>query len=103
MERVKSEEQERLREGLQERAGAPYQELGQAVRPEGNSLRSGLSTRGPKLGSSCSLTLGKSLGLSFPVCKMESTCPIKAGLPVGWSAVYAVFGVVLGRDRISPE
>lgn len=59
--------------GCRNGRGAPYQELGQAVRPEENSLRSGLSTRGPKLGSSCSPTLGKSLGLSFPVCKMEST------------------------------
>lgn len=63
MARVKSEEQERLREGLQGGRGSGYQELGQAVKPEGNSPRSGLATRGPNLGSSCSATPGKSLGL----------------------------------------
>lgn len=95
---VKSEEQERLREGVW-----GYQELGQTVKPEGNSTRSRLATRSPNLSSSRSASLRKSLGLSFPICKMEITCPVKLGLLAGWSAVCAMFGVMLVRDRISPE
>lgn len=57
------------------RAGAVgYQEPGRAAKPAAHSMRSNLATLGPKLSSSCSAVLGKSLGLSFPMHKMERTC-----------------------------
>lgn len=73
------------------------------MKPEGNGMRSRLATRAPNLSSSCSASPGKSLGLSFPVCKMEITCPVKLGPLAGWSSVCTMFGAMLVRDRVSPE
>lgn len=60
-----------------------YPELGQAVKLEGNSTRSSVATLSPNLGSPGTATLDTSLGLSFPIHKMEILWPLKLGLLVG--------------------
>lgn len=77
-----------------------YQELGQAAKPAVSSMRSSQAALGPNLSSSYSVVLGKSLGLSLPIHKMERTCPTKLGLLLGLNDTDAVFGMVLAHNRI---
>lgn len=78
-----------------------YRELGRAVKPAVNSMRSSLAALAPNLSSACSAVLGESLGLSFPIRKMERTRPLERGLLLGLNDIYAAFGMVLAPDHIS--